>query len=407
MRCIMAICQVAFSVMCIAAAAVHAQDVPATALAQIRPRMQAFVDSGEIAGAVNVIGRSGGVLSIEPVGYQNLETKTPMAKDTIFRIASMTKPITAMAIMMLVDEGAISVDDPVEKHLPEFTGQMLVANRDKGAGTVTLKRPSRPITIRDLLTHTSGMGGWPAGLADIYRARNRSLAEGVLVISQQPLEFEPGSKWAYSNTGIDTLGRIVEVKSGISYEDFLRRRFFEPLMMRDTTFYPNQEQRRRMAVTYDKVDGKLVPAKQLVIDLPESGGRYPLPAAGLYSTGEDLAKLYRMVLNRGTAGNVRFLSDKSIKTMTQLQTGDLKTGFVDGMGFGFGWAVVRKPQGVTESLSPGSFGHGGVYGTQAWLDPNKDVYSVLLFQRTGLPNADASPMRRELQRLAAEAIGHK
>lgn len=407
MRRIVAICQVAFSVMCIAPAAIRAQDVPATALAQIRPRMQAFVDSGEIAGAVNVIGRSGGVLSIVPVGYQNLETKTPMAKDTIFRIASMTKPITAMAIMMLVDEGAISVDDPVEKNLPEFTGQMLVANRDKGAGMVTLKRPSRPITIRDLLTHTSGMGGWPAGLADIYRTRNRSLAEGVLVISQQPLEFEPGSKWAYSNTGIDTLGRIIEVKSGIPYEDFLRRRLFEPLIMRDTTFYSTPEQRRRMAVTYDKVDGKLVPAKQLVIDLPESGGRYPLPAAGLYSTGEDLAKLYRMVLNRGTAGNVRFLSDKSIKTMTQLQTGDLKTGFVDGMGFGFGWAVVRQPQGVTESLSAGSFGHGGVYGTQAWLDPNRDVYSVLLIQRIGLPNADASPMRRELQRLATEAVDHK
>lgn len=407
MRCIMAICQVAFSVMCIVPTAVRAQDVPATALAQVRPRMQAFVDSGEIAGAVNVIGRSGGVLSIEPVGYQNLETKTPMAKNTIFRIASMTKPITAMAIMMLVDEGAISVDDPVEKHLPEFTGQMLVANRDKGAGTVTLKKPSRPITIRDLLTHTSGMGGWPAGLADIYKTRNRSLAEGVLVISQQPLEFEPGSKWAYSNTGIDTLGRIIEVKSGIPYEDFLRRRLFEPLMMRDTTYYPTPEQRQRIAVTYDRVDGKLVPAKQLVIDLPASGGRYPLPAAGLYSTGEDLAKLYRMVLNRGTAGNVRFLSDKSIKTMTQLQTGDLKTGFVDGMGFGFGWAVVRQPQGVTDSLSPGNFGHGGVYGTQAWLDPNKDVYSVLLIQRTGLPNADASPMRRELQRLATEAIGHK
>src|SRR4051794_3284416 len=220
-------------------------------LGQIGPRMQAFVDQGEIAGAVTVVGRHDGVLSVEAVGFQDLEAHRPMTKDALFKIASMTKPVTAIGIMMLADEGRLSVEDPVEKHLPEFRGQMLVAGRDPAAGTLTLKKLARPITIRDLLTHTSGLPGWPPGLADIYTKRNRTLAEGILVISQRPLDFEPGSKWAYCNTGIDPLGRIIEVASGRSYEDFLHARLFEPLGMDDTTFYPTPAQRERLAVTYD------------------------------------------------------------------------------------------------------------------------------------------------------------
>src|SRR5262249_38939376 len=188
---------------------------------QVRARMQAFVDQQDIAGVVTVIGRRDAVLSFEAIGSQNLEKQQPMRKDSLFRIASMTKPITAIGILMLVDEGKLSVEDPVEKHLPEFRGQMLVAERNKDA--VVLKKPSRPITIRDLLTHTSGLpGGMPPGLAELYTKRNRTLAEGAIAFSQQPLDFEPGSKWAYCNTGIDTLGRIIDVLSGQSYEDFLR-----------------------------------------------------------------------------------------------------------------------------------------------------------------------------------------
>jgi CubicO group peptidase (beta-lactamase class C family) len=169
-----------------------AQSPDAARLAAVRERMQKFVDDGEIAGAVTVVGRRGGVVHHEAVGSQSLEAKTPMGEDSLFRIASMTKPITAIAIMILADEGKLSVDDPVEKHLPEFKGQMLVAASDQD--TVTLKKPSRPITLRDLLTHTSGLpGGYPPGLADVYRTRNRSLTETTLVISQQPLRFEPGT----------------------------------------------------------------------------------------------------------------------------------------------------------------------------------------------------------------------
>ena len=184
--------------------------------------MQQFVDDKMIAGAVTVVGTHDQVLSLECVGSQNLDSGAAMQPETMFRIASMTKPVTAIGIMILVDEGKLSVEDLVEKHLPEFRGQMLVANRSQDS--MTLKKPSRPITVRDLLTHTSGLTFMPPGLANTYTKRNLTLAEGVLVFTQRPLDFEPGSKWSYCNSGIDTLGRIIEVLSGQSYEAFLKQR---------------------------------------------------------------------------------------------------------------------------------------------------------------------------------------
>jgi CubicO group peptidase (beta-lactamase class C family) len=376
-------------------------DIDSEKLGAIRARMQTFVDQHDIAGAVTVVGRKEGIVSCEAVGHLSLEKQQAMPKDALFRIASMTKPVTAIGIMILVDEDKLSVEDPVEKHLPEFRGQMLVAGRT--ADTVTLKKPPRPITVRDLLTHTSGLPGPPAGVADLYVKRNHTLAEAVMAFSQRPLDFEPGTKWAYCNTGIDTLGRIIEVVSGQFYEDFLRQRIFQPLAMADTTFYPNPEQLQRTASTYDKKDGKLVLAANRIIGLPP-GARYPIPAGGLYSTGADLAKLYQMMLSRGKLGNVRILSEGSVAKMTTLQTGDLKAGFTPGMGFGFGWAVVRTPTGVTEMLAPGSYGHGGASGTQGWIDPHQDLFTILLIQRVGLTNSDASPMRQALQSLAVSAV---
>jgi CubicO group peptidase (beta-lactamase class C family) len=379
------------------------EDVTADKLMKIRARMQEFVDKQDIAGAVTVVGRKDTILHHEAVGSLNLEKGQPMPKDALFRIASMTKPITAIGIMMLADEGRLTVEDAVEKHLPEFRGQMLVAERSKDA--VTLKKPSRPITLRDLLTDTSGLpGGPPPGLADLYAKRNHTLAEGVIAFSQRPLDFEPGSKWAYCNAGIDTLGRVIEVVSGQSYEDFLTKRIFLPLGMKDTTFYPRSEQLDRNATTYDKKDGKLVVSTNNLIGPPKDA-RYPIPAGGLYSTGADLAKLYQLMLNRGKRGMIRFLSEDGVAAMTKVQTGELNAGFTPGMGFGFGWGVVRKPEGVAEMLSPGSYGHGGAFGTQGWLDPTKDLFMVLLIQRTGLPNSDASEMRKEFQALAVAAVG--
>lgn len=369
----------------------------------IRARMQRFVDSGEIAGAVTVVGRADGVISHEAVGFQNPESRAPMAKDALFRIASMTKPVTAIGILMLAEEGKLNLDDPVEKHLPEYRGQMLIESRN--AQAMTLRKPRRPITIRDCLTHTSGMAReLPPPIADLYSKRDRTLAESVLVFSQRPLESEPGSKWNYCNAGIDTLGRIIEVASGMPYAAFLETRVFQPLGMSDTTFFPRPDQLERVAVTCESKNGKLVPNPFALLGSPV-GAKDPVPAAGLYSTGGDLAKLYRMLLHGGTLDSARILKPESVAEMTRAQTGNLEVGFVPGMAFGLGVGVVQKPQGVTERLSPGSYGHGGAFGTQGWIDPAKNMFVILLIQRWGLPNADGSPMRKELQAFAADLIG--
>ena len=198
----------------------------------------------------------------------------------------MTKPITAIGIMLLVDEGKLSVEDEVEKHLPEFRGQILVTGFN--AESVTAKKPARKIKIRDLLTHTSGMMGWfPEGLADIYSKRNHTLAEVMMAVSQRPLVAEPGSRWEYCNPGIDTLGRIIEVVSGRPYEVFMQKRIFEPLGMTETTFYPTTTSgtpRRDLPVQ----NGKLTPCQNPIVGVPRDA-RYPIPAGGLCSTGADLA----------------------------------------------------------------------------------------------------------------------
>jgi CubicO group peptidase (beta-lactamase class C family) len=368
-------------------------------LAAIKARMQKFVDSGDIAGAVAVVGRKEGIVSFDTVGYRDLAAKDPMHKDTLFRIASMTKPVTAIGVMMLVDEGKLSVEDDVARHLPEFAGQMLA-----DAKTKELRKPARPVKVRDLLTHTAGLANYPKEMADVYAKRDRTLAETTAAVAKLPLQFEPGSRWSYSNSGIDTLGRLIEVLSGKSFEEFTKTRVLDPLGMTDTVFYPTADQLKRLAVTYRKDrDGKLVAGPNALIGLPKDP-KHPIPAGGLVSCGADLAKLYRMMLHRGELDGKRILSEKAVAEMTRTQTGDIKTGFVDGMSWGFGWAVVKEPKGVTASLSPGAFGHGGAFGTQAWIDPHRDLFVVLLIQRADLPNSDASPMRQALQEAAVEAV---
>ncbi len=391
-----------WSLLVILAAPLMATEFDSAKLALIKTKMQSYVDQKVIAGAVTVVGSKTGVASLETIGFQKLEAKQPLPHDALFRIASMTKPITAIGIMILQEEGKLAVDDLVEKHLPEFRGQRIVAARD--GDTLTLKKPTRAITVRDLLTHTSGLpGGFPTGMADLYVRRQHTLAEAVLVSSQQPLDFEPGSKWSYCNAGIDTLGRIIEVTSGQSYEAFLKARVFGPLEMNDTCVFPSAAQTARIADLYDSKEGELILANRPIVG-PATGAKHPIPAGGLYSTGADLAKLYQAMLNGGSLKSTKLISPESVLTMTKVQTGDLTCGFVPGMSFGFGWAVVKEPQGVTAMVSPGTYGHGGAFGTQGWIDPQQDLFVVLLIQRVGLANADGSDIRRDLQQLAVDAI---
>lgn len=376
--------------------------VPAPAgIPGLRTEFQGYVDRHQTAGTVTLVARKGTVLSLEAVGWQDVEGRIPMQPDTIFQIASMTKPVTAMGILMLEEEGKLSIEDPVEKHLPEFRGQQLVTKKE--GSTVTLAKPARPITLKDLLTHTSGLrGGTPPGFGDLYARRNRTLAEATIAISQWPLEFEPGSKWSYCNTGIDTLGRVIEVCSGKSYEDFLDERLFRPLGMKDTFFYPAGDRRGRVATLYKKDKDGLARSENFIGDAV--GGRFPLPAGGLFSTAPDMLKLYQMMLDRGVAGGRRYLSEASIAAMTRNHTGELRAGFTDGVQMGLGWQLVGRPTGVTEMLSPGTYGHGGAFGTQGWIDPAKGMIFILMVQRSGFPNGDASDLRKSLQTIAVSAI---
>ncbi len=361
----------------------------------ISAAMQGFVDKGELAGAVTLVWSGDKLAAHEAVGFQDLESKTPMAKDSLFWIASMTKPITAMAVMMLVEEGKLGLDDPVERHLPEFRGQMLL--KEKTAEQTVLVKPTRAITIKDLLTHTSGLVGNSPLDADALDVL--TLKEAVISYALSPLQFQPGSKWSYCNPGINTLGRLIEVASGDDYAKFMERRFFKPLKMKDTTFWPSSaDVKKRLATSYKPgADGKgLEPTTVKYLTAPYSSKRRtPLAAGGLFSTAEDLLQLYRMVLNGGELDGKRYLKPETLKLMTQNHTGDLKAGFADGMGMGLGFQVVTTPTGVTGTLSAGTFGHGGAHGTQGWIDPVKKTIHILLIQRTGLkPTGDASPMRQ-------------
>ncbi len=371
-----------------------AQDAPV--LSSIRDRMRAFQESNDLTGSVTLVGRSGGIVHFDAQGMADIEKSQAMNRETYFRIASMTKPITAMGIMILVDEGKLSVDDLVEKWIPAFRGQRLKIG-------MTLTDPHRYITIRDLLTHTSGLPAYPKACADVYQKRDKTLEETSNIIGKEPLMFEPGSKWSYCNSGIDTLGRIIEIASGEAYHTFLQKRIFDPLGMKHTTFYPTAEQLAKTATVYNKKDGKLVAGANLILDFAKDA-KHPVPAGGLYSTAGDIARFCEAMLGKGARWKTRIVSEKNFADMTKTQTSDIKTGFVDGMSFGYGFAVVKEPKGVTAMLSAGTFGHGGAFGTQYWIDPKQDLYVILMIARTGLSNGDASPMRSEFQKLAVEAI---
>ena len=306
----------------------------------------------------------------------------------------MTKPITGVAVMMLQDEGKLNIADPVAKYLPEFAH---------------LKTPSgKPanLTLTQILTHTSGLGE-----AGGEAARNaRTLADLVPIWLAAPMQYEPGEKWKYTQSGINLAGRIVEIVSGVSFDVFLQQRLFDPLGMKDTTFYPTKKQKERLATGYAKNQetGRLEPAPVRT----EFGARHHPPQGngGLYSTPNDYARFCQMLLNRGSLQGRRYLSATAFAAMTSVQTSDLECGFFrDKFGKNYGWGIgtciLRTPHaGAAESLSPGSFGHGGAWGTQAWIDPVKGVAYLLMVQRSNFPNSDASEVRRCFQNSALSSI---
>jgi CubicO group peptidase (beta-lactamase class C family) len=363
--------------------------------------MQAVIAKNEVAGAVTAVVTKDKVLDLETIGYADVAAKRPMSTDTVFWIASMTKPVTGVAVLMLQDEGKLSVADPVAKYLPEFAN---------------LKTPSgKPanLTVTQILTHTSGLGEASGPAAQSAK----TLADLVPIWLAAPMQYEPGAQWKYTQSGINAAARIVEVVSGMTFDVFVHKRIFDPLRMKDTTFYPTDAQRARLATAYAK--NKETGVLEAVPPRPEYGprDRPPQGNGGLYSTAPDYARFAQMLLNGGTHGGHTYLSAAAMKFLTTSQTGDIPTGFLQSDTYGnrganYSWGIatciLRTPHdGVAAMLSPGTYGHGGAWGTQAWIDPVKGVAYILMVQRSNFPNSDASDVRRDFQQAAAQALSRK
>jgi len=350
--------------------------------------LQPFVDSKVLAGAVTLVADKEKVLSVETVGYSDISQKAPMKEENLFWIASMSKPITGCAMMILVDEGKVSLDDPVEKFLPEFKGQMVVASKD--SNQVVLKKPAHPITIKNILNHTSGLpfkSPIESPTLDLY-----PLATRVQSYAMMPLDFEPDTKYQYSNCGINTAGRIIEVVTGKPYEEFVKSRIFDPLGMKDTVSVPNAAQIHRIAKSYkgnrDKSDIEETQIVHLKYPLDDVS-RQPMPAGGFFSTARDVGQFARMVLNGGSLDGKKILSEKAVKTMTSKQTGDsIATGY--GVGF---------------STNGKTCGHGGAYSTNVTIDFEKGLVLVFMVQNAGWRNDDGKRILPSFMNSAAKSFG--
>ena len=354
----------------------------------VAPAMQAFVDKGEAAGVVTLLATRDDVLHLAATGSSDLATSRKLRTDDIFWIASMSKPITAVAIAILADAGKISFDDPIHRYLPEFR-DVQVANSGE------LVQPSHPMTLRDVLTHTSGLGELTE------RDPHLTLAETSRQLAQRPLRFQPGSRWGYSTAGFDVLGRVVEVVAGMPFDQFLQKRVFDPLGMKDTSFWIRADAKDRWARSYQWMAPEARLRETAISYLygtdVDDRGRPPLGGAGLFSTAADIARFYQMVLNKGELNRRRILKPETVGEMIRKQTGDLAAR--PGMPWGLGFSVVENPAAMDANkvLSPGSFGHGGAYSTQSWADPAKGLIWIVMFQRNGKGNPDNSDVRIAFQ----------
>jgi len=320
-----------------------AKDIPSSG--KLAARLQHFVDENIMAGAVMLVADKDKILDIETVGYSDLATKKPIKPNDIFWIASMSKAITSAALMMLVDEGKVKLDDPVEKYIPEIKNVKVLDTNG------VLVEPNHPVIIREILSHTSGMRFLNTMDNQIIDAV--PLEESIMHNLKDPLIFQPGTDYRYSNEGIDTAGLIIQRVSGMPYEKFLKKRIFDPLGMKDTTFTPSPSQLKRLAKSYKTTPKGLeeVPVTQLKQPLGGKG-HYPSPAGGLFSTAIDCAHFCQMLASGGTYKGKRYLSEEAVKTMISKQTPD----------------SVKENYGFGLSVGNGYFGHGGAYKTNMGVD---------------------------------------
>ena len=366
--------------------------VDAARLKQIPARMQKYVDDQSISGVVTLVAHNGQIVELDAVGYSDVEKKKPMKTDSIVQIMSQTKTFTGVAAMMLVDEGKLDLTRPVQDYLPEFKGQLVELNGET-------HKPQHPITVLQVASHTSGFAFLPAAgpLHRINFTLDKTLEEAVRGYAQEHLINEPGSKYLYSNMGIATLGRIVEVVSGEEYAHFVQTHILDPLGMKDTFYFPPDSKKDRIAMIYQHDDGKLALSRDRAQGgdpaLYRPGARYAGPELALYSTASDLFRFYQMLANGGEFGGKRLISKRAVEAMHQDYTPNHN-------GYGVGTSISGE-RSLVNLVAPGSFGHGGAFGTLGQIDPKNDLVVVFLPQ---MNDGSANAAKNAFLQMAESAV---
>jgi CubicO group peptidase (beta-lactamase class C family) len=376
-------------------------------LERIDAMIERRIAAGDLSGAVTIVARRGEVAHVTAHGVMDLETRQPMRADTMFRIASMTKPVVGVGIMMMVEENKLRLSDPVARYIPEFRDlRVAVARTDSGSGSgaaaaFDLVAPARAVTIKDLLTHVSGLGSGPMSdstIQPLARREGETLADYIPRLGGTALEFQPGTRWAYSpGAGFETLGRVLEIVSGMPLDEFVAKRIFAPLGMRDITFWPSDAQWRRVATVYRREDSGLV--KQALPNDTFSRNVYFRGSGGLYSTGESYVPFGMMLANGGELGGVRLLSRKSVEMLGAVHVPDTLPGRPAGEGYGLSVRVVTDHAARGTLLSDGTYGWSGAQGTHFFVDPKEQLVGVLMIQT---PNV--TEIRADFENLVAQAI---
>ncbi len=393
----------------------EAVGLSAARLTRLDQLLQQHIDQTQLPGAVALIVRRGRIAHLRAYGMSDREAQKPMTEDAIFRIASMTKPITTVAALMLMEEGKFLLDDPVAKYLPAFQSLRVLIPDAKSKIGYRIESAKSPITIRHLLTHTSGIiygfSNVPfltkmyhdAGISDGLSQTNDDLSAWAERLAKMPLAHQPGERFTYGlNT--DLLGRLIEIWSEMPFDSFLQKRIFEPLQLKNTGFFLPEEKVNRLVTLYEpNSEGDLLKTplteQRRGASVYSASYHYAGPrkffsgGAGLYSTAADYARFAQMLLNRGELDGVRLLSRKTIELMTSDQLGEVAYPWGQGTRFGFGVYVENGPAATGRISSAGTFGWSGFFITYFWIDPQEELIAILMTQMQPNPTNIAEKFR--------------